>query len=269
MVPLDGRPAFGSRPINVAQTNHGHSVTNLSAEKSDFYEQAHAKLEHLAAEVIAGWAHDSTASVKASEIEIIERFIVLHMFRRPSFMSATNETVDIDMGPLAGTEAGYQIRRDMMIAAVSFPALLGAPHKYLVGNESERWAEYRAQFARYEWSLQRYSEPSLIVGDSLVSMYGDKDADPSSEQWRRSYFGGGGLASALRVSLPLTPTLGLLLSRGGELKRLRAETLNRSTIFHADEMLMHHPRFQQNAPVAHRNMVALIDARANEQHLPR
>ena len=105
-----------------------------------------------------------------------------------------------------------------------------------------RWDAIESQLHLFRWSLCRYRADSLVLGDQTVCLYGVRKGGQASinDAWARHGIGIG-WDDVGRVTVALTPRLGLLLGRTETPTRLSASDFNRTTIYNARRFVVHSP----------------------------
>jgi hypothetical protein len=103
-----------------------------------------------------------------------------------------------------------------------------------------RWDAIESALHSFRWSLCRYRADSLVLGDQTVCLYGVRKGGQASinDAWARHGIGIG-WGDVGRVTVALTPRLGLLLHRAETPSRLGAPDFNRSTVFNARRFVVH------------------------------
>ncbi|MFI6678737.1 hypothetical protein [Kribbella sp. NPDC050470] len=90
--------------------------------------------------------------------------------------------------------------------------------------------------------MLRYRPGSLIIGDTTVCLSGTAPGhNPQYNEARARHGIGVGVETCARINMPLTPELGLLLTRDGKPTRLVAERFIRTTIYNSREFVAHAP----------------------------
>lgn len=95
----------------------------------------------------------------------------------------------------------------------------------------------------WDWRVYRPAGPKLIIADNVVSMWGVANGKVglAPEAWTRH---GVGVAfgNCARITVPLAPDLGLVLTPPGQAsRRISAAEFNRATIYNSREFVAHHP----------------------------
>jgi hypothetical protein len=113
----------------------------------------------------------------------------------------------------------------------------------------ERWNHIVSLLWQFDWRLLRYRPGSLIISDTTVCLSGTAPGQSPqyNEAWARHGIGVG-FETCARITMPLTPELGLLLTRNGKRARLAAERFNRTTIYNSREFVAHAPDWPHGRP---------------------
>lgn len=235
-------PPRRANPRDVFHRNNAHRITGLPVEP-DFFEQAHSRVESDASRVIRRWEADQSAVVTSLDRDVMTRFLTLHMLRQPSVMNNARTQTEAELGSLTPEE-----EQDYMVWAASLPALLDDDWFSIDLNNAERWQQYKEAFCGYEWSLQRFPERSLVLGDRLVSGFGHRFAEPGTWEWSQGHHARAGVGVARRLSVPLSPTLGLLLAYEGRPTSLTADRFNLTSVTSAERTIVQHREFAHSSP---------------------
>lgn len=146
---------------------------------------------------------------------------------------------EVDRGDLTPQEFQTSILRVVMVPFFS------AWHNRndMTVRYKDRWdLVVEATMGSFVWSLCRYRDSSLVLGDQTLCMWGVRSGGTPTinEAWARH---GIGISwdDVGRVTVPLTPRLGLLLARQGAPTRLAAPAFNRATVFNARRFVVHTP----------------------------
>lgn len=245
VIPLDGSAERPGTTKSIAFRRDAHRA-ELIVPDPDTFENAQADLEQRAAPIIRRLISQGHTDIRDPERETLERLIVLHLQRHPVMMQYASSTVADEQAHLREHPLFERARADYLSHAVSFAALLDDPTYAYGGNESERWTRYRREFAQYRWTVISFDRPSLVISDTWVcaSRLTTHGGVPARA------FGFVGIADAERVTIPLNPTTGLLLSRPGR-TWLRAESFNRTSIRSGTDFIAHPPSWPTSAPDLH------------------
>ena len=261
VTPLNGSDSHRGTPRGLGWIRDSHRADPLSPNP-DLFEDEHSVLEGDAAVVASRIISGILTAVDPESQGVLERFLTLHLMRHPVMMAHVH----------AGTAtafAGYEtlpnldaLRRALLAQAVSYAAALNGDETNAgtAAVHPERWEKYRAAFAPYTWNILRYDRPSLVLGDVLVCT---SQLHPKRQFDERLYgMGAVGIGEAERITIALSPTVGLLLSRDNRVSRLRAEAFNRSTIGCATDWIVHPENWASASPDLHAHAHEMIERRA-------
>jgi len=216
----------------------------LDRSNPSVFEDLQAEVESLAATVISELRAATTDTLTSEQREIMQRFLVLHLSRHPRMMKNIRESADVHLGPLEDSRHVAAMRQDLLAHAVSWVAYFGGPNHDLASNAG-RWERYRREFDQFSWNLVRFDKPSLIIGDTLVCTSAILPVSSGATTDRAYNIG---ISVAERITVPLTPQLGLLLSRGGKLRTLSAIAFNRTTAGNALEFAAYATDWPDSSP---------------------
>lgn len=112
----------------------------------------------------------------------------------------------------------------------------------------ERWNPFAGALHQFRWDIVRYREPSLVVSDVFAAQSGvrqelRKDFKPIDQRWAKHGFNVS-LETCERVTIPLSPLMGLHLHRSEERKRLKADDFNRYTVYSSRDFVAHQIDFE-------------------------
>jgi hypothetical protein len=226
--------SFATNARDIGHRNDGHTLY-LRSGKVDrsSLEEAMGGIEREAAEVVAEL--DQGGSLDESQRRALAWFISLqwtrHRYVLNQLLSRSGDHSDLSreevqtgllrvaLGPLL---AAWQVRDDES------------------AHYKDRWNYIVGAALSFNWKVLRFSEDSLVLGDTTVCMSGVRPGEKPeyNTAWARHGIGVG-WESVARVTMPLTPRLGLLLTREGRPDRLRASAFNRTTVFNAREFVLH------------------------------
>lgn len=236
VVPLDGSPAHRGSPKTMGWLWDSHRADPLEIDPNAYEDAQNDFVEKKAAPLVRRLADGDDDVLAGPERETLEKLLILHHQRHPVMMAHIYSGTAPEFeryGHVPGMDAA---RRAFLAQAVTFTADLDAKFIPEIHEQIKaRWAEYRKVLNEFTWNVVRYEEPSLLLGDMLVC---PSRLLPGRTHDERQYGWGVGLLAAERVTVALTPTTGLLLSRGDRVQRLIPEAFNRSTIGAATEYVL-------------------------------
>jgi hypothetical protein len=113
-------------------------------------------------------------------------------------------------------------------------------------DPKERFCSIEGVLAGWDWRVYRPRGQPLVVADNVVSMWGVAVGAVSSMPvaWTRHGMGVE-FGNCARITVPLAPDLGLVLTaRGQTPRRIGTAEFNRATIYNSREFVAHHPAWQ-------------------------
>jgi hypothetical protein len=258
VVPLDGSPAHKGSARSTGWRKDSHLASPLESDP-DTYERAQSRfVESPAAPLVSRLNNGDDSVLEGPERELLEKLLILHHMRHPAVMKHVSATA-------APQFERYEHVPGIGAAFNAFTADLDAnfmPDTY--GYVEDRWARYRRVLDEFTWNVLRYDEPALLCGDMLVCpsrLAPDRTHDQRQYGWRV------GLEFAERVTVALTPTTGLLLSRGDRVRTLIPEAFNRSTIGCATSYVLFPGSWPSRNPRAFSNAANLLRQRGADVSL--
>lgn len=260
VIPINGTPAHPGTPKSLGWVRDSHRADPLSSNP-DLFEDAQSVLEGDTAVIATRIINGTTTTFDPATQLVLERFLVLHLMRHPLMMAYVHEGTATEFIGYESLPNLGPVRRALLAQAVSYPAALSGDETNVGSSaiDPERWEKYRATFAAYTWNIVRYERPSLVLSDVLVCT---SQLHPRRQHDERLYgMGAVGIGEAERITVALSPTVGLLLSRGDRVRRLRAEAFNRSTIGCATEWVVHPGDWGATSPGLHAHAHELIEQR--------
>lgn len=259
VVPIDGSPAHKGSAASMGWLKDSHRADPVEADP-DAYENAQSKfVEDKAAPLVARLDAGDDSVLMGSEREILEKLLILHHQRHPAMMKHVYDGTAPEFERYAHVPGIDEARLAFLAQAATFTADLDA--KFIPEMHEDvktRWAQYRRVLDEFTWNVVRYKEPSLLLGDMLVCpsrLHPDRTRDERQYGWQV------GLMTAERVTVALTPTTGLLLSRGDRVRRLIPEAFNRSTIGAATRYVLFPGSWPSRNPRAFSNAADLLAQR--------
>lgn len=119
----------------------------------------------------------------------------------------------------------------------------------------ERWNPYAGSLLEFRWDIARYRSPSLVVSDAFIAQSGIRKElrgryAPVERRWANHGFIVP-LHECERVTIPLTPTIGLYLHRFPNRRRIKADDFNRHTVYSSRDFVAHCPDWETANPRLH------------------
>lgn len=241
------RPAeYTAAVVDMLHRNNGHTKFLPGGEVDQTsVDDRMSELESAAAAIVGRLATETSAPLLVDDIATLQYFLAMQVVRHRTLMARIRASVVTDFAA-----DGFPNNPDTdavidytLVSAIEYPMDAYAARERPDDEASIRWREYQKHFGDYTWRLQRYRTPSLIVGDTLVAMSGVRtDVEVRARIGTESAdLGMAGLANSRRITVPLTPKLGLLLHRSKDPASIEATTFNRSTVKNSRELVAFHP----------------------------
>lgn len=271
-----------SNSTDLGHRNHGHKLqlprtepnTDLTTEEinerekeiavkeSNFLEDEMEKIEGPTDAIIKRMATESALEVSAPDRETLAFFIALQWSRSRHLLGLVRkhmtEQLDDDMSVNVDAEA----ISSSTLRVVLFPLF----RAWAFRNDDsvrlkEKWHSIVWSVMGMEWQLIRFAEPALVVSDTLVCLSGVAEGetyDAPKETWLEHGVGVG-FQNCARITVPLSPHIGLLLTRkpegdqltlwgDRETEKIPAEDFNRYTIYNSREFVAYAPNWPQECP---------------------
>ncbi|UQB17877.1 DUF4238 domain-containing protein (plasmid) [Clavibacter nebraskensis] len=259
VIPLDGSPTHIGNNSSTGWLKDSHRADPLE-DDPDAYEDAQSRfVESKAAVLLARLVGGDDSVIRGPDRESIEKLLILHHHRHPAIMQHVSGRTAPEAEAHEHTPEISAAFRAFLAQAVTFTADLDA--KFSPGTHEQskvRWAQYRRALDEFTWNIVRYPEPSLLLGDMLVC---PSRLAPGRRLDERQYGWTFGLLAAERVTIALTPTVGLLLSRDSHQRTLIPEAFNRSTIGSATRFVIVPRSLPSRNPTVFSNAVDLLQQR--------
>lgn len=234
--PVHAEKHYPSTVRDVGHQNDGHTMYRRDGtidRKS--LEQAKSRIEGEAATAISELVEG--AELDRDRQWILAWFLALQWHRSRYLLDSV--AAEVARGGLTPEEVQTSILRVVMVPFFS------AWHNRndMTVRYKYRWdVVVEATMGSFAWSLCRYRDNSLVLGDQTLCMWGVRTGGRATinEAWARHGIGIG-WDDVGRVTVPLTPRLGLLLTRPGAPTRLTAPVFNRATVYNARRFALHTP----------------------------
>ena len=120
-----------------------------------------------------------------------------------------------------------------------------------MSRPKERWNQIVSRLEPMFWKTFRPHSPSLIVGDTTACLSGIANGHVFDLPVAYANHGIGlGFENFQRLTAPLSPTLGLIISRSeDDARKITSRAMNRFTIGNSREFVAHAPEWPSVAPV--------------------
>ena len=238
----DQQREYGSNVRDLGHRNLGHSLF-LPNRKPDHasLESRMADIEGAAATAVGDLRTVRARTVSADQREVLSFLIALQWTRsRFVLMVVRRDLLGRDT-PM--DESNRSLGLFNIVASVLDPWAARQRGAY---DPKERFCSIEGVLAGWDWRVYRPRGQPLVVADNVVSMWGVAVGAVSSMPvaWTRHGMGVG-FGNCARITVPLAPDLGLVLTpRGQTPRRIGTAEFNRATIYNSREFVAHHPAWQ-------------------------
>lgn len=224
---------------DLGHRNFGHSLFWPNREPDHVSLEARmTSIEGAAATVVTELRGSRTRSVTPEQREVLGFLIALQWARsRFLLMVVRREVLGRDT-PVEGTHRSLGLLN--IVATVLEP---WAARQRDAFDPKERSCVIVDRLESWDWQVYRPTGPKLVIADNVVSMWGVAKGKVglAPEAWTRHGIGVG-FGTCARVTVPLAPDLGLVLTPPEQGTRgVSAAEFNRSTIYNSREFVAHHP----------------------------
>ena len=271
---LPGRRRFLQSVNDATVVKDFYSIGSPSNSESDAFERVLSQLESEASSVIRS-ALDGKWPLDPTERSVLAEFATVQFFRGPNSrqhlrdFQAQYARMEISIKGKDWMKDEF-VRRGRRLDEEEVDRVWaeatreeGPPFNITAEQHIEQLVamvpDFVWYFAARPWTLIRFKRQRLITSDTPLSLLPHADRDPG---------GGVGLANAWALSLPLSPTVGLLMTDpepvmahvsreevaegrldGEEFPSTQlARMINSSTIHNARRFLYHHPDDESRVP---------------------
>ncbi|PPF62148.1 hypothetical protein C5C18_06705 [Rathayibacter tritici] len=256
---VDAGKSYTAHALDIGARNNAHTVSSRMDKNPTFYEDGMAALESEASAAVRVLLDSDSDAVPTDLRPTLERFLVLHFFRHPEHHERFKNEIRVEEAEKIAALGGdfEETLSDMMVAAIAYAAV---PHDIRTGADNpERWALYSNRFAKFTWRVARYPTDSLVIGDRLVCTSGATGAGPNAVSERASLYGFAGLAWCRRVTVPLSPRVGLHLSLRRDAPPLSAALFNRTTVRNSRSFVAYAPDWSIREPELYQDVIAHVE----------
>lgn len=240
--PLTGDGHYPSTVRDVGHQNDGHTLylRDGTVDRTSL-ERAMSQIEGEAAVAVNELLNG--AELDRDRQWALAWFFALQWYRSRYLLDSV--AAGVGRGPLNREEMQTSI-----LQAVMFP-FLSAWHERNDPNVryKDRWDPIvAATMGSFTWSLCRFRANSLVLGDQTLCLWGVRPGGEATVNaaWARHGIGVG-WGDVARVTVPIAPQLGLILSRPGASTRLGAPAVNRATVYNSRRFVAHAPNWAEGS----------------------
>lgn len=226
---LDQSGSFPAVVLKTGHRNDGHTLYGPSfdgGKDRTTLESMMSGLEAKAALVISELASPAGASELSEEHRHVLRwFAGLQTARSRFTFGYISRQAEQEGGPIGLTREETQTGLLMASTRSHLDAWMAS--KDPDSHYKDRYSPFGSELMAFRWDLVRFKQPSLVVSDAFAAQSGIRVEQrhkyhPVQKNWAKHGIGVP-LNESARVTMALTPTLGVYLHRGTTKKALKAE----------------------------------------------
>lgn len=242
---LDREDAHPASPRTLGYREFGHTIFRPGREPDHGFEIQMGSIEGSAANAIERLQNDRRP-ISDDEREILAWFFALQWSRHRLVLTTLRSRAMAHID----TDATLQEQRSGGLIAVLGPLLHAwEAREDRFARPKDQWNGIVSALMRMDWKVQRYSTRALVIGDNVVCLSGlaDGHAALAPAAWAQHGVGVG-FESCKRVTAPLAPNLGVLLTREEYASRVDAAVFNRYSIYNSREWVAVEPEWVTSKP---------------------
>jgi hypothetical protein len=261
VIHVDAERAYESSVKSTGQRSYGHSIywpnrapdhISLERKMSDLEGEADAVVKRLA---------DARGNeIGDSDREVLAWFVALQWTRNRFVIEHLRAQLRQE-GPAPTTpeDERYLAKSAGLISTLAPLLDAWARRDDELARPKERWNLIVSTLGQFSWRLVRYRRAALVISDTSVCLSGLAEGETSllPKAWL-NHGAGIGLGTCERVTVPLTPQLGLYLTRSPSPPHLRAEKFNSLTVFNSREFVAFAPAWPTLQPALHASLMRNI-----------
>lgn len=227
---------------DLGHTNFGHTLYRPDREPDHVsIEAGMCEIEGAAAKVISEIRVNKSRRIPDGGREVLGFLIALQWVRSRFLLDLLDASVHDPEKPVDELGKSIGVRQILYSLLMPWAArAAGEVDPKEVSCYIVDWLEH----GPWTWRVYRPAAPKLIVGDNLVCMWDVADGETSQMPAPWTYHGVSlGFANCARITVPLAPDLGLVISRTGQSydRSISAAAFNQATIYNSREFVAYHP----------------------------
>ena len=257
---LADNKSFSSTLLKTGQVKDGHTIYGASGRNRTFLESAMSAIETESGaaidEIVASAATEVTNEQKQAICWLAGLQILRNRFTLGYVAHQASKEYPPDM-------TAEDMQTGLLNAALlSF--LMAWPNRNdPYAMPKEKWNPYAGSLLEFRWEIIRYRTPSLVLSDTFAAQSGiranlRKDFAPVEQRWARHGFIVP-LHECGRVTIALTPTIGLYLHRFDGRRRIKAEDFNRYTVYSSRDFVAHGLDWNEASPRLYKAMTGQLE----------
>ena len=224
---------------DLGQTTFGHSLFWPDRQPDhETLEAQMANIEGAAATAVTQLRESRARTVTDEQREALSFLIALQWMRNRFHLAVLRRNI---LGPDTPIDDS---NRSLGLLNIAISVLEPwAARRRDASDPKERFCSIESLLHGWHWRVYRPAGPKLVVADNVVSMSGVATGKTGlmPEAWTR-HGSGVGFGNCARITVPLAPELGLVLTPRGQMPRsISGAEFNRATIYNSREFVAHHP----------------------------
>jgi hypothetical protein len=238
---MDRQDSYPAHVRDVGHTNQGHSLYWPDREPDHAtLEMGMSEIEGAAAAVIRALRSSTTRTITADQREALG-FLIALQWARSRFLLATLRR--ITLGPdVPDNDTNRSLGLLPIFPRVLYTWWARAGDEFEPKERSCYVVDW-LQHGPWTWRLYRPTVAKLVIADNVVSMWGVADGETCDMPTAWTHHGVGlSFGNCARITMPLAPTLGLIIARNERDSRsISAADFNRATVYNSREFVAHRP----------------------------
>jgi hypothetical protein len=214
-----------------------------------------SRLEAEAAEVINSLESQRSREISPVAKSVMSWFLAMQWYRHRFLIDYIRSEAERTRTSSADDGDETVKLANSAVLRVGVSTLLGAwqVKDDLSLRPKERWNPVASTLAGLHWRIMRYEGSKVLMGDNMLCLSGmaHGDISPLPPKWADHGIGTS-LDQAARITVPLMPSMALVLSRGSAPTHIAAKKLNELTVFNSREFVLANPAWAENYPDLHR-----------------
>jgi hypothetical protein len=237
---MDQHKSYPTNVVNIGHQNFGHSLFWPDREPDHVSLEARMNaIEDAAATVITRLRQSTARTLTDEEREVLGFLIALQWSRSRFLLMVMRRHVLGRDTPIDNTNRSLGLLNIVTNALYPWEARANN-----VFDPKERACPIADRLYGWKWRAYRPTADKLVIADNVVSMWGVAAGETGvmPEAWARHGVGLG-FGNCARITVPLAPNLGLVITRPGQDRRrnVTAAAFNQATVYNSREFVAHHP----------------------------
>jgi hypothetical protein len=260
---LKSTSSYAAAVMDVGHRNLGHTIYMPGRDPDhESLEKGMSQIEGAAATVIRDLLTAKNRQPSPEQQEVLAWLIALQWQRHRLLLDLLRAKLlrDNPVGP-DSPEYEYATKSLGLHAIFTGIILPWQSREDPTASLKERWNPIVSRLSEMSWRLLRPRRPALVVSDNLVCLSGL--AAGYAPELPPAYYKHGiglGFESFQRLTMPLAPTLGLVISRDkDDAAKVTSRKMNSLTVWNSREFVAHSPDFASSEPGMHEALLSELN----------